>query len=153
MVSIFDVAKRIVNKKIVIEQWALMEICYYVQAWHYTWTGERLIKEDFQAWSKGAVCPELYVWLLQKPIWISNRDFADMHDDVKWRRGERGSIDIVVKGYRQLDSKALRDKVRSERPWQVARGNLPPNAESTVVITLESMGEYYSGLIGECSNG
>ena len=41
----------------------------------------------------------------------------------------------------------LREQSHSEAPWRNARNNLPSEANSNAVITLESMGEYYGSLI------
>ncbi len=59
MVSIFTVAKYILDKQGAMSKYKLNYLCYYAQAWHYTWTKKRLIKEDFQAWRNGPMCPEL----------------------------------------------------------------------------------------------
>ena len=60
MVSVFDVAKYILEKQGRMSTWKLQKLCYYSQAWHFTWTERRLIEEDFQAWRNGPVCPELF---------------------------------------------------------------------------------------------
>ena len=50
MVTVFDVAKYILQVKGEMSAWKLQKLCYYAQAWHYTWTEKRLIKEEFEAW-------------------------------------------------------------------------------------------------------
>lgn len=38
----------------------LHKLCYYSQAWHLAWDGERLIDAEFHAWGMGPVNPDLY---------------------------------------------------------------------------------------------
>lgn len=58
--TIFDVARYILDRQGAMSTWKPQKLCYYCQAWHYTWTERRLFKEDFQAWRNGPVCPELF---------------------------------------------------------------------------------------------
>ena len=38
MADVFDVAKYILSQKGSMSTWKLQKLCYYAQAWHYTWT-------------------------------------------------------------------------------------------------------------------
>lgn len=136
-----DAAKYILEKQGTMSTWALQKLCYYAQAWHATWTGNRLIKEDFQAWSKGPVCVELYNRHKGKRI-VSAKDFS-FADSSKLSADEKDSIDIVLEHYGGLSSDELVKLTHSEEPWIKARNGLPDDAKSNAIISLESMREYY----------
>jgi len=144
MVSVFDVAKYILEKQGMMSTWKLQKLCYYAQAWHYTWTEQRLIKEDFQAWRNGPVCRELYV--VHKGKFMINSDDiqgvpANLTDN------EKDSIDVVLDYYGTREPYDLREQSHSEAPWIKARGDLPVESNSENVISVESMGKYYGSLI------
>lgn len=143
MATIFDVARYILEKRGAMSTWKLQKLCYYCQAWHYTWTERRLFAEDFQAWRNGPVCPELFQAHKGKFIIaaeeISGKPEA-LNDD------ERESVDTVLEGYGGLEPFDLREMTHEEAPWKDARGNLPSDVNSDRLITLESMGAYYGSL-------
>lgn len=144
MVSVFDVAQYILSKKEPMSTWKLQKLCYYSQAWHYTWTEKPLFSESFEAWANGPVCPILFyehqgIFMITKKD-LSKGDESLLSDD------EKESIDIIVKDYGELAPYDLRELTHNEDPWKKARGALPEGARCNVVITLESMGEYYGQL-------
>ena len=144
MVKVFDVAKYILETRGEMSTWKLQKLCYYCQAWHYTWTEHRLIEESFQAWRNGPVCPELYE-VLKDRFMIGADDFK-FGDSSKLDDDEKESVDVVLKDYGDLYPYDLRAITHLEDPWKDARGNLPIDAKSDVEISLESMGEYYGSL-------
>lgn len=144
MATIFDVAKYILEKQGTMSTWKLQKLCYYSQAWHYTWTERRLIKEDFQAWRNGPVCPELYA-VHKGKFSIGANDIQGNVDALT--DDEKDSVDIVLKYYGDREPYDLREQSHLEEPYKKARGDLPENANSDNVISVESMGEYYGSLI------
>ena len=147
MVSVFDVAKYILEKQGRMSTWKLQKLCYYSQAWHYTWTEKPLIEESFQAWRNGPVCPELY--FAHKGIFMISADELPKGDPSKLNADEKDSVDVVLKNYGDREPLDLRNQTHFEDPWKNARGNLPEDAVSHNVVTLESMGEYYGSLLNE----
>ena len=145
MVSVFDVAKYILEKRGRMSTWKLQKLCYYSQAWHYTWTEHRLISEEFQAWRNGPVCPELFL-AHQGKFMVDASEFPQ-GDSSKLDADEKDSVDVVLKDYGDREPYDLRDQSHSEDPWKNARGDLPEDANSDAIISLESMGEYYGSLI------
>ena len=145
MVSIFDLAKYILEKQGRMSTWKLQKLCYYSQAWHYTWTEKRLIAEDFQAWRNGPVCPELFA--AHKGLFMIDETELTQGDSAKLDEDEKDSVDVVLKDYGDREPYDLRTQSHSEAPWLNARGNLPEDEPSNVVITLESMGQYYGSLL------
>lgn len=145
MVSVFDVAKYILEKQGKMSTWKLQKLCYYAQAWHFTWTEKRLIAEDFQAWKNGPVCPELFA--VHKGKFIIFSEMLNKGDSNKLDEDEADSVNVVLKDYGDREPYDLREQSHSESPWINARGKLSPDENSDAIISLESMGEYYGGLI------
>ncbi len=144
MASVFDVAKYILLKKGRMSTWKLQKLCYYAQAWHYTWTEKPLFPEEIQAWRNGPVCPALFnlhkgKYSIDCPdLPVGNPD--SLTDD------EKDSVDSVLDFYGDWEPYKLRELSHNEDPWKIARGDLPENANSEAVISLESIGLYYGGL-------
>ena len=145
MVSVFDVAKYILEKQGRMSTWKLQKLCYYAQAWHYTWTERRLIAEEFQAWRNGPVCPELFA--AHSGLFMIDETELFQGDSSALADDERDSVDAVLGEYGNLEPYYLRALTHEESPWKDARGDLPEDANSQEEITLESMGKYYGSLI------
>lgn len=142
MADAFDVAKYILSKKGSMSTWKLQKLCYYAQAWHYTWTERPLFPNKIEAWANGPVVVDLYnqhrhLFMISD---ISIGDAANLSAD------EKNSIDIVLEDYGDMEPYALRELTHQEAPWRAARGNLPENARCSNEITLDSMGAYYGSL-------
>ena len=56
------------------------------------------------------------------------------------------SVDVVLKDYGGIEPYNLHEMTHAEKPWQIARGDLPEDAKCNNEITVESMGEYYGSL-------
>jgi len=144
MANIFDVAKYILEKKGQMSTWKLQKLCYYSQAWTLAWGGEQLFDEDFQAWSNGPVCPDLYRQHQGKYM-VSDKNFL-IGCSTNLTPAQTNNIDIVLGDYGDDDAYQLREQTHSEDPWIVARGETPSGKRSDAIISKESMGEYYGSL-------
>lgn len=143
MASIFDVAKYILIKKGNLSTWKLQKLCYYSQAWALAWTAKPIFMEDFEAWSNGPVCPELFKEHKGKFSVSSNEipgDCSNLSED------EMDTINIVLRDYGDMEPYDLRELSHSEDPWRDARRGIPDSIRSNEIITKESMGEYYGSL-------
>ena len=138
--AFFDATKYILEKQGKMSTWKLQKLCYYAQAWHYTWTGEPLIKEGFQAWENGPVCRELFD--LHKGKYSIKAEDID-GDSNNLTDDQKDSIDIMLEHYGGFSPDELVELTHSEEPWIKARNGLPDEAKSNAIITLESMKEYY----------
>lgn len=144
MASIFDVAQYILDKEGRISTWKLQKLCYYSQAWSLAWTEAPLFDEDFEAWSNGPVCPELFHahqgLFMISPGGLSRGSSSNLDDD------QKDTIDRVLDHYGDWEPFELREQTHSEQPWRDARGSLPDEAYSSAVISKDSMGQYYGSL-------
>ena len=144
MASVFDVAKYILNKQGVISTWKLQKLCYYAQAWSLAWTGKPLFNEDFQAWSNGPVCRELYdchKGLFQVSAYDLNYGCED-----NLTADEQDTVNVVLRDYGGMSPYELRELSHSEPPWRDARNGLADGERSEKVRTKSAIGEYYGSL-------
>lgn len=144
MGSIFDTARYILSQKGAMTTWKLQKLCYYAQAWSLAWTGKPLFDEEFEAWENGPVSPELFH--RHQGYFMIDADRFHDGDSSRLTEDEKDTIDTVLKDYGDMEPYALRELSHSELPWKTARGDLPPSAKCSVVISKESMGEYYGSL-------
>ena len=141
--SVFDVARYILEKKGDMSAWKLQKLCYYAQAWTLAWDEKPLFEEDFQAWANGPVCPELFY--KHKGAYIVQPEMID-GDPAKLDAEQCHNIDIVLESYGDKEAYWLREKTHAEAPWKDARGDLPNGAVCQNVITKDAMGLYYGSL-------
>ncbi|MCY4170351.1 MAG: DUF4065 domain-containing protein [Bacteroidetes bacterium] len=142
MISVFDVAAYILQKRQTISTWKLQKLLYYCQAWSLVWDEKPLFGEEIQAWINGPVCPAIY-HKFQGQYQI---DHIDCGDSRMLDENQKDSIDIVLSSYGDKSPQWLSDLTHKEMPWQKAREGLLPNVRGNSVISLESMAEYYESL-------
>ena len=144
MATVFDAAKYILSKTGPISTLKLQKLCYYSQAWSLAWTEKPLFGEHIEAWANGPVCPTLFhqhkgqFWVTEEQI--PNGDIDHLSPD------QKDTIDRVLEHYGDWEPYELREQTHSEQPWKMARGSTPEGEPCSVVITQESMGEYYGNL-------
>ena len=147
MARAVDVAAYILKKRGRMSAMKLQKLVYYSQAWHATWEGRPLFAARIEAWANGPVCPDLYR-RHRGHFEVTAKLFTD--DGGNCRRlnaDEIESIDVVLSEYGDQSAQYLSDLTHREAPWRDARAGLAPHERSTRPISLESMTEYYGGLI------
>jgi uncharacterized phage-associated protein len=122
-----------------IDNLKLQKLLYYAQAWHLAIFGTPILAEQIEAWVHGPVVPEVF----------------RLYRDYQWNpipasvpsgqlpTGLGKHVTEVLMAYGDFTGLQLERLTHSERPWQAARGGLPPDAPSHNVITHQSMKEYY----------
>ena len=141
--TVFDVARYILNKLGSMSSWKLQKLCYYAQAWTLAWGDAPLFEEDFQAWANGPVCPELF--FANKGCFTIKPEMVAGHPE-RLTPEQKNNIDIVLESYGGREAYWLREQTHAEAPWKNARGNAPEGSKSNAVITKEAMGQYYGSL-------
>jgi len=142
--TIFDVAKYFLEKLGTMSTWKLQKLCYYAQAWTLVWDEVELFPEDFQAWSNGPVCNDLFQ--SHKGMFMIDSAQLRYGDTSHITPGQQENIDIICRDYGDKDAHWLREQTHDEDPWKIARGNTPLGEPSSAIITKESMGMYYGSL-------
>ncbi len=143
MANIFDVAKYILEKEGSMSTMKLQKLCYYCQAWSLVWDDAPLFNEDFQAWTNGPVCPELF-YKTQGQFSASAEDETGGERNLD--ANQMDTIDIVLEHYAKHNAQWLSQLTHMEDPWINARSGLTDVAGSQRTISKESMAMYYGGL-------
>jgi len=140
--TIFHVANYILLfSRSYVTKYKLGYLCYYSQAYHIAWSGKQIFNEDFVAWMNGAVSKDLLERLkdnFEVPITtFSYADINELYED------ERESIDVILNTYQEMKPFQLRNQIRDEDPWKLARKGVPEYQQSDNIITKQSMFDYY----------
>ena len=141
MVSVFDVAAYILKRQGLMSTWKLQKLCYYAQVWSIAWTEKPLFEEEFEAWSNGPVCRELFN--KHKGMYMIDKIEGNPN---ALTSNEKEIVDTVLHDYGNMEPYELRELSHSETPWKNARNGLEVGVPCNTVITKTAMGEYYGGL-------
>lgn len=144
MSTVFDVAKFILERTGEITAMKLQKLTFYAKAWALVWDEEELFSEEFQAWANGAVSPALYA--KHRGMFKVTADIVENADSENFTPSQIETIEKVIEFYGDYTAQQLSDINHQETPWLDARGDLPPTARCTEVITSAAMSEYYSGV-------
>lgn len=146
MANVFNSARYVLEKCGPMSTWKLQKLCYYCQAWSLAWTGEPIFQEDFEAWSNGPVCPELFH--AHKGLFIvALSDIpARRESEPALTDEQKETIDCVLEEYGSWEPYELREQTHEESPWKDARGDFPVGARCQTVIEKVAIGEYYGSL-------
>ena len=144
MATVFDVAKYILHKKGRMSTWKLQKLCYYSQAWSLAWTERPLFEEDFEAWTNGPVCRQLFN--AHKGLFEISEDELSQGDYNALTSDEQDTVNIVIRDYGDMDPSELREQTHVEDPWKNARAGLSTWDRGDRIIEKSAMGEYYGSL-------
>lgn len=143
MANVDDVAAAILERQGPMSTWKLQKLVYYCQAWHLVWEDTPLFSDPIEAWANGPVVRSLY---------SQHRGFFSLSH---WRygksenltAGESSTVDAVLKTYGHMSPADLSALTHREIPWILARTGLAEGERGNSRISLESMSEYYAGLL------
>lgn len=120
----------------------LQKLCYYAEAWSQALFNRDLINDsEFEAWVHGPVSPALYQtykdygWnRIPAP---ANINFDAIEDpDIEL-------LDSVIATYGEFSGNELEAFTHEEQPWLDARKGYSDDESSDVVISKETMKDYY----------
>lgn len=143
-ITVFDIARYILEKQGGMSAMKLQKLVYYSQAWSLVWDDEPLFSNRIEAWANGPVVRDLYDKHRGK-YHVTATDFAE--DAIgQLTDSQKETVDTVLDAYGQKSSQWLSNQTHSEEPWLKARKGLSDTDRGENEITLESMSEYYSSL-------
>lgn len=146
MANVFTVTRYILGELGPVSTWKLQKLCYYSQAWSLAWTGEPIFQEDFEAWSNGPVCYELFR-VHKGKFMVSIEDFPkELERPPSLTDEQKDTIDNVLAEYGEMEPYELREQSHEEPPWKDAWGDLPFGSKCQNVISKAAMGAYYGSL-------
>lgn len=146
MLTVFDVAKYILNREGSMSAMKLQKLVYYSQAWSLAWDEAVLFPNRIEAWANGPVVRSLYQhhrgqFLVNKTL------FTNLGDARKVTGEAKKTIDAVLKFYGGRSPNELSQLTHRESPWREAREGLAPGERGRAEISRASMAEYYGSLI------
>lgn len=144
MTSVFHVAKYILVRKGEMTAMKLQKLVYYCQAWSLAWDGVPLFEEEFQAWANGPVCPELFE--MHRGRFLLDETCLKKVSSYTFTSNEIETMETVLDFYGDKESYWLSELTHKEAPWKAARKGVADGMPCTVVITKDSMQQYYGGL-------
>lgn len=143
MADIFDTARYILEQQGKMSTMKLQKLCYYCQAWSLVWDDEPLFEEEFEAWSNGPVCRELFNKTQGRFAVVASDESGDSEN---LSDNQKETINIVLDHYAPHDAQWLSQLTHLEDPWKEARAGIPLGAPCKNIITKESMSIYYGGI-------
>ena len=145
LVSVRDVAAYVLRKRGSMTHMKLQKLVYYCQAWSLVWDDEPLFDDEIQAWANGPVVPNLYS-CYRGQFQIAADSWPDGADPDSLNGRARETVEAVLQNYGDKSPVWLSALTHQESPWKDARGDMPPGARGSKVITHAAMAEYYGSL-------
>ena len=143
MARVDDVVAAALKQARAIDTWKLQKLLYYCQAWHLVWEGDPLFRARIEAWANGPVVPAVY----RKHRGRFRVDRWPCGDASRLTPAETGSVKAVLGFYGKKSGYELSALTHREAPWKRARKGLIEGEPGHQEITLESMLDYYGGLV------
>lgn len=144
MVTAFDVARYILNKRGSMSAMKLQKLVYYSQAWSLAWDDAPLFGNVIEAWANGPVVRDLYD--AHRGKYQVEAALFDELPKTELTPEQVETIDVVLEAYGNKSPQWLSDQTHAEAPWKQARQGLSDGERGNNEISLESMAEYYSSL-------
>lgn len=140
--SVFTIANWFLNKESMTHK-KLQKLCYYAQAWCYALREYRLEDTDYEAWVHGPVSP-----ILWERFKVFGYDCIQLKNPVRVdiREEDEKLLEDVWDTYGENTGNALEALTHRELPWIKAREGYAPNERCSVVISPDTMKEYYTSI-------
>ena len=144
MVSVFDVAKYILEQQGDMTAMKLQKLVYYAQVWSLVWDEDVLFHSPIQAWANGPVVPDLF-YFHRGHFKVGASDFSHA-DTENLSEKQKETIDQVLAFYGSKPAQWLSELTHRELPWKNAREGLEPLERGNNEIALDDMADYYGTL-------
>ncbi len=143
--SINIVANYILQKTGEIDTVKLQKLAYYCQACSLAWDNKALIKENFEAWALGPVCPELDEMHEDlSMVSVDNFPLTAEEKNISFDQDIIDTIDVILDAYGDMEGYELSNLTHLEDPWIKARGDAEPLEHCDEVISKNVMRKYYN---------
>ena len=120
----------------------LQKLLYYAQGLYLANHDEPLFDDDFEAWVHGPVIRTVYGQYSEYGYGpITEQTDADLAESLQ------DHLLDVVETLAPLTAHRLERMTHSEKPWQDARGNVPPDRRSREKISKETMRDHFKDVI------
>lgn len=145
MANSLDVGQYIYSRLGWVDPWRLQKLAYYVHAWHLAWRGKPLVPNNFQAWDKGPVEPNLrkvnrYYKGPYHSTELPGADISRLPSDA------RNVIDSVLEFYGGFSKDELIERVHNEKPWSDAYAAKIAGMNDSQIIPNREISRFYAKL-------
>lgn len=124
----------------------LQKLCFYAQAWHLAFTGNKLMDTDFEAWIHGPVSPRLYNEYKEwRGLVIPQRTCPE--DELHTLENFKKFLHKIYDLYKEYSADELEELTHSEEPWIEARKGYKKKDICRVVINNQTITDFYRGLV------
>jgi uncharacterized phage-associated protein len=113
----------------------LQKLCYYGQALHLTRRGKPLFPEDFERWTHGPICRELFAMHRGK-FAMDSKDIWSVEPSREFTVEETGTLELVLCHYGPMDPDDISKLIHMASPWKLV--------EDGEIIPKELIKEYYT---------
>lgn len=122
----------------------LQKLVYYAQAWFLANFDRPIFTDDLEAWAHGPAHRGLYAK-------YRNFGWDALPPEIGPLPPENVGdfLGAVFDEYGQYSAKKLERMTHEEKPWLEARGDLPPEAASSMPISKITMRNYYAEHLGK----
>jgi len=122
----------------------LQKLLYYVQGWSLALRQRVAFPEAIEAWRHGPVVAEVWQHFKNRGDGALRACGANASEELD--ENDRFFTRAVWEAYKGYSPLGLRAKTHAEAPWREARGNLPDDAPSSSVISIDSLRAYFNQL-------
>jgi len=123
----------------------LQKLLYYAHAWYLALNDRPLFDDEIQAWVHGAVVPSVY-HVFKDWAW---KPIEKAHKEPELPPKVKKHLDEVMDVYGNLSAYQLERLNHKEKPWIVARGDIPNDKLSTAKISNRVMKAFYRAMADE----
>lgn len=136
--NVHDVAAYIISKTGPLAPMKLQRLLYYSQSFSLFWNDWPLFTEEFQAWSTGPVCYEIF----EKCRHTFQVDSWDWGNKDNLTSTEIKTVNRVISEFGSLSGTELSTMIMKQDPWIESRKGIPKNEQSHNIISKRSMLRY-----------
>lgn len=119
---VFDVANTFINiganAPVPITNMKLQKLLYYAQGWYLATTNKELFEADFECWTYGPVCPEIYEEFRKNGSNVIG--YPTARGKILTQGEEYDFINAIWNMYGHLDGFELSTQTHKEDPWRFA---------------------------------
>lgn len=147
--KIETVTQYILNKNDEITPLSLQKQLYFIQGFYLALYKEIIFHVNCQAWLHGPVYPEVYHKYKKygyNPIEDVEHFIYNKKVEEKLSDKEKDVVDMVTKTFGMYSGKILENITHKEEPWKKARRGIKTIDYSNEVISIDSIGNYFTKL-------
>lgn len=123
----------------------LQKLVYYAQGWHLGLYDKPLFNDRIEAWVHGPVQPTLY----HEYKVFSWNPISEDPGEVALSSLIKDHLSQIMATYGGMSAYDLERLTHQETPWLKARGDMPKDEPSEVVISIEEMRLFYKAMANE----